>query len=116
MFLGNKGQSSFEVVLVSAAIIAGVVFFVSVFQSSYDSTTAMAILKSRLVEKFNSMEASYVVERIDFSEDAAAKSIVFNVKTRPRITDLNIESIVLEIKQKTKFKNNVEINFVSVGQ
>jgi uncharacterized protein YabN with tetrapyrrole methylase and pyrophosphatase domain len=94
---------------VSAAIIAGVVLFLSSFQSSLDSTTALAIVKTRMVEKLNGLPEVYSIVSIQFSEDAANQSISFAVKTSPAVSELDVQDIIDEVKKRTKYKNNVQI-------
>ncbi len=106
----NKGQTSFEMLLVAVLSIGIAIFVLGSYIEFGDATTALTIMKAEVLEKLQDKEEVYVIQKIDFSE--AGNTITFNITTKPSdivAGDLDLSEAVNRIKKRTKY-DSVIIN------
>jgi len=107
--LNNKGQSSFEILLIAAVIIILSMTVVSKFFSISDSFTAMAILKDACLEKISSSDVKefHAIQKIDYSVPAAGKIemiVYFNPAfVPPSNCPFSVSEVSSLIQSKTKY-------------
>ena len=116
--LNQRGQSSFE-----ALMIAGVAIAFSAMLGSYylgsvaDQTTAIIILKTELLKELNTLEKTYTITSSLEPTLKTDGTLCFNVTTNPiDLTNLqNLDEIKNKIAQNTKYKDTakIEINLNS---
>lgn len=107
LFPTSKGQTSFEMLLVVALVISIGIFILGNYFELDDSTMALAILKTRTVEKLAEEDSLYVIKKIDYVEQASNK-IDLNISTFPPDLDSypddeDGEEIASEIASKTAY-------------
>ncbi|MFH1544753.1 MAG: hypothetical protein ABIE23_01500 [archaeon] len=118
LFLTSKGQTSFEMLLVVALIISIAILILGNYFELDDSTIALAVLKTRTVEKLAEEDSLYVIKKIDYVEQASNK-IDLNISTFPPDLDSypDAEEIASEIASKTSYdkdKITITINITPV--
>lgn len=74
----NKGQSSFEVLMVTLAVIVTSTFILGGFFDLGDQTFALAILKADIMEQLDQNHDFYVLKKIYYEQESTNK-IVFDV-------------------------------------
>ena len=74
----NKGQSSFEVLMVTLTVIVTSLFILGGFFDLGDQTFALAILKADIMEQIDQNNDFYVLKKIYYEQESANK-IVFDV-------------------------------------
>ena len=90
--LGEKGQSSFEIIFVTAAIFIVGTAIMGNFFEVVDYVVAPAIVKEKLVSIFatdESLEEAYFIEKIEVT--GAPPTVNIDVKTFP--DDFDLDSI-----------------------
>jgi len=113
--VGQRGQSSFEIVLVTVFILAVVVAIMGYYFNIHDSTIAMSIAKSELLDIMNSRGEFYFIERIDF-EEVGLTGINVLVVTDPNtfnLTPQEKQELEKKIYDNTKYvagQTNVLVN------
>ncbi len=100
--MNNKGQSSFEILLIAAVIIILSLTVVSKFFSISDSFTAMAILKEASLEKLSSSDVKefHAIQKIGYSIPNPGQ-IDLTVYFTPSFNPFS-ESELTEIKTKIR--------------
>ena len=109
--LGQKGQSSLELVLVAVAVLALVVLVTSAYITATDSTSAVAIVKASMLQKLSAYDKLYVIQKLDCSEQYAS-GFLLNCDAYVSPNDLSateqadISSFIdAKLAAKTKYKN-----------
>lgn len=74
----NKGQSSFEVLMVTLTVIVTSTFILGGFFDLGDQTFALAILKANVMEQLDQNQGFFVLKKI-YYEQSSANKIVFDV-------------------------------------
>ena len=74
----KKGQSSFEVLMVTLAVIVTSTFILGGFFDLGDQTFALAILKADIMEQLDQNNDFYVLKKIYYEQESTNK-IVFDV-------------------------------------
>jgi len=102
--LNNKGQASFEVLLIAAVIIILSLTVVSKFFSLSDSFTAMAILKESCLEKVGSSSEFHSIQKIDYSIPTPGQ-IDLTVYFKPVFAScpIDVMAVSSSIKNNTRY-------------
>jgi len=112
----QKGQSSFEVIMVTLTVVAISTFILGNFFQLNDQTMALAILKADVMEQLDKNQDFYVLKKIYYAQDSD-KEIDFQLVIVDDSTDpkgmcyMDLNSAANRILNNTKY-NDVEI-FVS---
>lgn len=106
ILVGQKGQGSIEIVLITATAIALAFFFSNVYLSTQDATAALWIAKNRLTERLNSLETPVIIEKISYTK-LGPSEIAIRVFTKPNAVSRNdlwaVDKIEAEIRNSTSF-------------
>jgi len=109
MLAENKGQASFEVMMVAVVVIALTIFLLTYFFNVFDSTTALTITKLDAIEKINALDSFHEIKKISFTELADGKTISLTIIVEPKILpqenfdDTNFNDTKSKISNQTKY-------------
>ena len=76
MQLKNKGQVSFEVLLITAIIFAMVIWVSSYYLQIRDSTLALQLTKIHTIKQIEAADGKFTISNMDFREDLGDNTIV----------------------------------------
>ena len=100
--LRERGQASFEMILVTAVIFILIIIILNNYVEVQDSTVAVSILKARTLEKLGAEDGFYYIEKIDSLEDEGGISLTIAI--RPAPPPLDFAEIENEIAANTKYE------------
>ncbi len=106
----NKGQSSFEVIMVTLIVIVTATFILGTFFDLGDQTFALASIKANVMEELDKNESFYVLKKI-YYEQANTNTIEFDIIVVDDTIQQNpayyfdLNSSAQRIINYTKFKN-----------
>jgi len=112
----QKGQSSFEVIMVTLTVVAISTFILGNFFQLSDQTMALAILKADVIEQLDKNQEFYVLKKINYAQDTDKEIdfeliIVDDTINQNPICFMDLNSAANKIFNNTKY-NDIEI-FVS---
>ncbi|GEM_PF-6324891 len=118
--INQKGQTSFEAIIVTGAVIvfSSVLLATYYFSDVSQQTTAIIILKTEMLNELNKLQGKYVIVSSLEPMLTETETLCFSVKTSPLVTNPEdsaaitsvLPGIIAKISAKTKYPD-VEIKF-----
>ncbi|MFA4907193.1 MAG: hypothetical protein WC602_02900 [archaeon] len=103
MPLCHKGQSSFELILVTAVVIFVAIGVLTIAAKENNITTALAIVKAQAINKLNEAPRNYLITKIDYKDNGTA--ICFNIITnRPVMETISFSDTVNDLVAATTYQ------------
>ena len=111
----NKGQVSFEVLLLTAIVFATAIWVSSYYFQIRDSTLALQLTKVHTIEQIEAKDGKFTISNMDFREDPTDNtSITMEVGVEPNTfdcTELAFAEIASQIVAETKYETvTIELN------
>ena len=108
----NRGQVSFESLILTLVIITTVAYITILFLQTTDATNGIAITRSELKKQAIMKNEEIIINTVKFDETQPKPT--FNITTIPPTltkNDFNIEAVIDKISQITQFTDiNITIN------
>lgn len=126
MFLNKKGQTSFELAIITVFIITGSILTIGKYFEVQDSTLAMTLLKNHALKTLQEEENFYFIKKINeptISTNTITLKIVLGTtppdEVKQRIANKltnGSNSVKKIIEQKTKYETvNILVEWLSVN-
>ncbi|MFA5763764.1 MAG: hypothetical protein WC915_03040 [archaeon] len=107
----NKGQVSFESLILTLAIITTAAYITILFLQTTDITNGMAIIRSELKEQAIIKNDELIINTVKFGSNQTPTFEITTIPPTFKNADFNIDLLTTKIIQITQFKDvNIVIN------
>ncbi|MDP6671120.1 MAG: hypothetical protein QGI60_04875 [archaeon] len=115
MRLSESGQSSFEILLLTAIVFAGVIWVSGHYLDIRDSTLSLQMAKIHTLSQIGKSDDALVIENLDFEESVDGTSITIRIDVADLLwdcgNDLNYTGLAANIVNNTDYASaTIELN------
>lgn len=105
MSLKEKGQISFEILLLTTVVFSAAIWVSSYYLSIKDPTLAMQLTKIHTLKQIEASSGSYIIQKIDFEEQSGAITLKINTIGEPtfQCTEMDADDLKVVIAKSTKY-------------
>ena len=118
MRLSERGQASFEILLLTAIVFASVIWVSGHYLEIRDSTLSLQMAKIHTLSQIDKSDNAMVIENLDFEESVDGTSITINIGVSDSWdcgdNDFNSSGLASNIINNTKYTaTSIYLNTVS---